>query len=277
MKNTIDRETNPVRDFTTDLRSSDRITQEEYELFSAIYNAEHFDPRVKLANATIQLRYPAKNVKKAVEVFNIAELLHSILEYADYSHGLTHAKLTCRRFNFTVEDSPTLRDRTAFVIRITSPLPQSGLLNDYVGKRMRERVLNIYKSLGQPNLDDDHMMAVHCFLGSKFNFRIEGLHWGPQNSEARPADNTFHFDFESCRQTFAGYSTSPALRSFRVWDDPVQKATLIFRGRFSEGGNLIRRTSRAPTGQDLTFGHIFDEMAKHVPKGSLVDKFTFEL
>lgn len=201
----------------------------------------------------------ATETKVVSQVFNTPELLDLILQQLDYGEKnvLAAVKLTCKGFKSSFDASPTLQKRTEFAIFGTAPLPPVGPRRKYSKRQLRRRTKAMEAE------DDVHEAARRKYYLSRCNVHVQGLSW-VDSSLSNPTTNVFAFN--SWRTTsglgaFERYRASTTFRNLRVCNEPLQGLRWLFEKPC--GTSPVEHIVQVAEGEELTFGRLLDEVARH--------------
>lgn len=173
-----------------------------------------------------------RTMAAASKVFNTNELLDLILQQLDSSDtGVSkRVTLTCKSFKATIDSSPALRQRTNFAFYRTVSQPTFWA---------RESLTDLQK--------------LHEYHNLKTNKRFHDFYL-PDTTHAVASD-MFFFASYGDDGTFERYRNNMLFRNTRVCDGPLEQVDFWIRTGFKG------QVAVAP-GQDITFGQLFDEVAR---------------
>lgn len=170
---------------------------------------------------------PDPRFKPISDVFNIPELLEQILLNLETSFLIKKAMLVCRGFKQSLDGSPTFRKRSCFVFRI--------------------------------NNNFDEAKAAGGIPRFYVNLRPK---WMPRLCET-PMQKALHFSFEGSFPWFKFLATMEGLKRLRVFED--MPAIVMVNWNTNGRREVIGRIWLRKNVSGLTFGHVFDSMARSIP------------
>ena len=170
---------------------------------------------------------PSTSPKPMSDVFNIPELLEQILLNLETSFLIKKAMLVCRGFKQSLDGSPTFRKRSCFVFRI--------------------------------NNNFDEAKAAGGIPRFYVNLRPK---WMPRLCET-PMQKALHFSFEGSFPWFKFLATMEGLKRLRVFED--MPAIVMVNWNTNGRREVIGRIWLRKNVSGLTFGHVFDSMARSIP------------